>query len=178
VTAIEEISGDVSSEDSRLLVEAMRHIADQQVERAERGRTSARQTFAYLTGIFTLAQAGTLAAFAHQGMPTWAERATLVLSLATVACLGVASFFAIRAERLRIAPEIAPKDLTRTADEAETTGGLSETRSRLLYAERIEKQGKVIDERRVPLDVLTTMAFLTIFFLVLEVGVALVGRFG
>jgi hypothetical protein len=177
MTVIDETSGGVSSEDSRLLVEAMRHIADQQVERAERVRTSARQTFAYLTAIFTIAQAGTLAAFAHQGMPHWAERATLVLALATVGCLGVASIFAIRAERLRVAPEIAPRDLTRTADEAESTGEPVGDALALLYAERIEKQGKVIAERRAPLDALTVVAHLTIFFLVLELGVAIVGRF-
>jgi hypothetical protein len=177
MTSIDELSGDVSSDDSRLLVEAMRHIADQQVERAERVRTSARQTFAYLTGVFTVAQAGTLAAFAHQGMPEWAERATLVLALVTVVCLGVGGFFVIRTERLKVAPEIAPWDVTRVADEAEETGEPVGDALALLYAERIEKQGKAIDERRAPLDVLTAMAFLTIFFLILEVGVALVGRF-
>ena len=33
----------------------------------------------------------------------------------------------------------------------------------------------MIAERREPLDVLTALAFLTIFFLVLEVGIAMVG---
>jgi hypothetical protein len=178
MAVIDGLSGDVSSDDSRLLVEAMRHLADQQVARAERVRTSARQTFAYLTGIFTLAQAGTLAAFAHHGMPEWTEGVTLGLALGTVGCLGLAGFFAIRAEQLKPAPEIAPIDITKAADDAELSGESIGDGLVMLYARRIDQQGAVINSRRMPLKDLTSVALVTILLVVLELAAALIGRFG
>lgn len=166
------------SDDSNLLVDAMRHLADQQVARAERVRTSARQTFAYLTAIFTVAQAGTLAAFARDRAPSHHLAPWLLgLAIATVVVLGIAGVLAVKAEQLKKAPEIGPADITKAGDDAIESGEPLGEELTLLYAQRIEAQGAVIDERREPLKYLSWAAIGAIVLLVCELIVALVGRF-
>lgn len=65
-----------ADEHSKLVLEAMRHLADQQLEQAERVRSAARQTFVYLAGFFTLAQAAAFTGFAKESVTPWDTSAT------------------------------------------------------------------------------------------------------
>jgi hypothetical protein len=164
-------------EDAGLLVEAMRHLADQQVERAERVRAAARQTFAYVTGIFTLAQAGALTAFGQKQISGTEQKYILALALLAAVGVGVTAIFALSAERLRRAPEIAPDDITKAGDQAAEHGEPVGEELTLLYARRIDEQVKVINERRAPLTRVTIAAGVTIAIVVAELIVALIARF-
>src|SRR5689334_10774297 len=63
-----------AAEHSKLVMDAMRHIADQQFDRAERVRLGARQTFLYVSALFTIGQA---AAFTNFGVKTAAGTPTV-----------------------------------------------------------------------------------------------------
>jgi hypothetical protein len=154
----------------------MRHLADQHVARAERVRASARQTFAYLTAIFTVAQAGTLSGFDADELTSLEQ--SLMLSAALLAVVGIAAagLLTLKADRLRRAPEIAPRDITSAGDTAHEHGEPVSDELTLLYADRIRAHSELIDERRGPLKHLTWVAGSTIILLVIQIIVALIAR--
>lgn len=167
----------VSEDPNEPLVEAMRHLADQQVARAERVRAAGRQTFAYLTAVFTVAQAGTLSTFGSDDLTRSEQTLLLIVALLALGALGATGILALVTDRLRTAPEIAPEDLTEAAGAAEERGEPVSDELILLYGERAKKQSAIIRERRTPLKALTFFAGSTIVAVIVQIAIALVARF-
>jgi hypothetical protein len=154
----------------------MRHLADQEVARAERVRAAARHTFAYLTAIFTVAQAGTLSAFGANALNGLEQ--VLLLTTAILAALGIltAGLLALLADRLRDAPEIAPQDITRAVDNAyEHDESVSDALT-LVYADRIKAHAEVVNGRRCLLRALNIAAGSTMIVLIAQIIIALIAR--
>src|SRR6218665_546848 len=99
--------GPENFENPDLVLDAVRDVLNEQRGEAERLRSSARQTFVFVTVLFTIAQTAVFAEFGGKGALTPGEKTWLLsLGLASVVGVGVTGFLALYADVLQSAPAV------------------------------------------------------------------------
>jgi hypothetical protein len=166
-----------ADERSKLVLEAMRHLADQQLERAERVRSFSRQTFVYVAALFTVAQTVTLTSFAASSVSSSERVFILIPAIAAAVLLGVAGLATLNVDRLREVRDFGVADILREAGKAERDPTFSfADRLGKLYADSAEARAAAVETRREATFWGTVAASLTIFLVVAEVVISLITR--
>lgn len=169
-------SGVDSIEHSRMVLEAMRHLADQQYDRAERTRSSARQTFAFVAALFTVAQTVAFTGFSAD-LVSGDERAWILrLGIAAAWTLGVTGICALATEALRRVSDISARDLLEEADEAEEADEFVGDRYIKLYVDSTQARTKAVESRQPWRLATTVVAIMTVLLVVAEIAVSLIAR--
>jgi hypothetical protein len=165
-----------ADEHSRLVLEAMRHLADEQQARAERVRSSARNTFIYLSALFTVAQAVALGEFGESTVSDAERKWIVYVGVAAAAALALTGVITIVVDRLRRVPDIAPGDLEREADIAIDNDEFVADRFTKLYKATARERAAAIEERSPWLLSLTLGAVATVLIVVAEIVISLLAR--
>lgn len=165
-----------ADEHSKLVLEAMRHLADQQLERAERVRSAARQTFVYLAGFFTLAQAAAFMGFASKDVTPWEQTRLIWVALVAAIALGTTGVFTLATDKLRKVKDLAPEDVAREGDEAIETDEFVADRLVKLYFDAAKQQQGAVEDRQAPSNLVQFTAAVTVLATLAEVVVSLVVR--
>lgn len=157
-------------EEAKLSLDAMRRLADHQLNRIDLVRSSTRQTFVYVAGLFTVAQTAAMAALTQTAVSDNESRFLLIA--AGVACgllllLGVLTVFV---DRLVKVDGVSPEDIVRQDDSADDRTHLAQLLFKL-EKEATDARSSVLENRTKLLRSSTVTAVLT----VLAVAVELVG---
>jgi hypothetical protein len=165
------------AEEEKLVLEAMRHLADQQLERADRLRGTARQMFAYTTGVFTLAQSAAFVGFNQKpNIVSWEQTTLLVLAMlagAAVIATGVATFCQ---DKLKTVPDISEDDVKDAEQAAVAQGTSVAPRLSAKYAKAFKERREAIEARRGDRDWVAITAAVTLGFVLLELMAAFLFR--
>jgi hypothetical protein len=166
-----------TSEDAKYVLEAVRDVLDEQRASAERLRSSARQTFVFVSVLFTIAQTAVFTNFDGTGGLSSTEKgALLVLGIAAVAGVATTGLLALAADALQPARAVAVSDIVREVEKAASRGEPATYALIDLYDTAIKELVSVVDKRRARLSCLSVAAALTIGFVVVEIAVALLVR--
>ncbi len=169
--------GHDSAEDPQLVLDAVRDVYDEQRASAERLRTSAQQTFVFVSVLFTIAQTAIFADFGGSGVLSAGEKTwLLILGCGAVAGVGLTGFLAMYAHVLQHAPGIAVSDIVHHVKAVIRQGEPTEYALIELYDQAIRDQQQVIESRRERLRWLSVAAALTVGLTVAEIAVALFVR--
>ncbi len=164
---------------SKFVLEAVRGLAEEQAARADRVRSSARQTFAYVSTLFTVAQAGAVAVMtrADTSMLSSKERVGLVaLGLAAALALAVVGVATVWVDRLRSVRDPAPGDFAREADKALANDGFASDGVAAVYATVMRERKKAVDDRRKGLHWVTAGAYTAVLLVLAQIAVVLVSQ--
>lgn len=139
---------DAALEHSKLVLEAMRDLAEKQLERAERVRTAARQTFVYVSTLFAVTQAVAFTGFAGSAVSPAEKTSVLGLGIVAAGVLGVTGILVVWTDKLRTVPDVAAKDIIREADRAIELGEDVADRLTKLYLDSARERESAVSQRR------------------------------
>lgn len=165
-----------AAEHSRAVAEAMRHLADQQYDRAERLRAAARQTFLWVSALFTVTQVVALSAFGEDKITPGEQQSLMWIAIVGASFLLVTLLLTIGTDRLRKVADIAPDDLVRAADDAVESGDHFGDALVAMYHLTATRRAEAVKERREWLYSVTVFAAITVTVLVGEIVYALIIR--
>lgn len=163
------------AEHSKLVLEAMRHHADQQMLRAERVRSTARQMFVYVSVLFTVAQTVAFTSFGAE-VSDQAQRFILGSGLVAAVALGFTGIMALLTDQLRSVSDASPDDIARESDKAIDAGEFVGDALVKLYSDTSKARVEAIEEKRQLLRFTTRGAIATVVLVLAEIAISLVAR--
>jgi hypothetical protein len=167
---------DALDEGRKLAMEAMRHLADGQLDRAERVRLSARQAFVYVSGFFAVAQVVTFSAFANANIANGEQDWIVRMALGAAISVAITGILAIWTDKLRSVPDPTPKDIADAIDEAEAEGTPAADALTQLYASVVKNRSKAVKDRGAWIKATTAFAMVTVAVTLAEIVLSLLYR--
>jgi hypothetical protein len=165
-----------ADEHAKLVLEAMRRLSDEQVERAERVRNSARNTFLFLSGIFTVAQTATISAL-NSNKVSHTDRAWVIaLAITAAGVLAFTGFVTIIVDHLRRVRDISTDDIEREANAAVDNDEFVGDRLITLYRASAKGRAAAVDARAKWLTSHTWAAVAVVALVVTETVLSLISR--
>lgn len=163
-------------EHSKLVMEAMRALAEGQLERADRLRTAGRQMFVYVSAFFAVGQTVAFTGFANANVTGTEQVVLFGTGLLAAVALAVTGFRTLAADELRVSDDISPEDILREADRAIDDHEPVADRLTKLYLDAAKARLATLESRKTPLKDVTYGAVATVSLVLLEVIVAFVTR--
>ncbi len=166
----------LEAEESKLVLDAVQDVLAQQRSSAERLRSQARQTFVFVSVLFTIAQTAAFTSFGENEVSGPEQRLMLLCGIAAVVGVGVTGWLALRGDKLQVVEAVAVADILRYVnDERYADVPVSDVLIKLYDAE-IAKQKSVITGRRRNAGYLGDAVTITVLLVIAEIAVAFIAR--
>lgn len=165
-----------AGEHAKLVAEAMRHLADQQITRADRVRGTARQTFVYVSAFFAVAQAVAFSSFGQEGVSPSDQTTVILFGIAAVIAVAATGVLTICVDQLRRVPDASPQDIVDQADKAIDEDEHVSNNLTKLYAKNVKERSKAIEERTKWSSWVTFSAMVSVGLILAEVLASLIVR--
>jgi len=163
-------------EHAKLVAEAMRHLADQQIVRADRVRGTARQTFVYVSAFFAVAQAVAFSSFGQEVVSPSDQTTVILFGIAAVVAVAVTGVLTICVDQLRQVRDANAQDILTHADKAvDEDDHVSNSLTRL-YENNARERSKAIEERAKWSSAVSYSAMISVGLILAEVLASLIVR--
>lgn len=163
-------------EHSKLVLEAVRHLADQQQARAERTRSAARQMFVYVSVVFTVGQTVAFTSFGQANLVGGEQGWILKAGVVSAFALALTGVLAIITDRLRPVRDASVEDILDQADKAIDAKDFVGAYLTKLYADNAIARSKAVEDRQGWLTATTVSAVATVTLVLGEITISLISR--